>query len=219
VNSARLVAALAAAASARGAELVAGAAVVGAERAGDRIARVRVGAEWIVPQTVVLAAGAWAAHVPGIAPHLRVLPARGQMLALRPAAPLCRRVLSYADGYLVPCRSGEVLLGATVEQVGFEKAVTPGGLATLTAKLGALAPAGLDAPVVRHWAGLRPFALDGGPILGRPPGTTNLILACGHHRNGILLAPITAEVVKALLEGRPPGVDLGPFLPASQAAA
>jgi glycine oxidase len=219
VSPARLVAALAAAAGARGAELVAGAAVLGAERAGDRIARVRVGAQWVIPETVVLAAGAWAAHVPGIAPGLRVQPARGQMLALRPSAPLCCRVLSYEDGYLVPCRGGEVLLGATVEHVGFKKAVTPGGLGALTAKLGALAPAALDAPVVRQWAGLRPFAPDGGPILGRPPGTTNLILTCGHHRNGILLAPITAEVVTSLLEGRPPRVDIGPFLPASQAAA
>jgi glycine oxidase len=85
--------------------------------------------------------------------------------------------------------------------------------------VGCLAPAGLEAPITRLWAGLRPHAPAGGPILGRPPGEANLTLACGHHRNGILLAPITAAVVTAILEGRPPLLDVSAFLPAPRAGA
>jgi glycine oxidase len=213
VDAARLVAALAAAAKARSAEVVAGTPVLAVEREGARLARVRAGTEWITPATVVLAAGAWTPLVAGIAPGLRVEPARGQMLALRPARPLCRHVLSYADGYLVPRRSGEVLVGATVERAGFVKAVTPEGVTALLEKIATLAPAGLAAPITRLWAGLRPWAPDGGPIVGRMPETTNLVLACGHYRSGVLLAPITAAAVAALVAGEPPPADAAGFLP------
>jgi glycine oxidase len=172
--------------------------VTEAERRGDRIARVRVGGEWVAPGTVVLAAGAWAARVAGLAPGLGVEPARGQMLALRPAAPRLRHVLAAADGYVVPCRNGEVLAGATVERVGFAKAVTPAGLREVCAKVGAIAPALLDAPVVRTWSGLRPWA-PGGPVVRRGPEAENLVVACGHYRSGILLAPETAAAVAELV--------------------
>ena len=212
VVSARLVDALAASARRRGAELVPGAEVRGVDWSGTRVARVHVNAAVVTPGTVVLAAGAWAARVPGFVPRLGVVPARGQMLALRPATPVGSRVLSWADGYLVP-RAGEVLVGATVEDAGFEKAVTTAGLAALVAKVTAIAPALADAPVVRVWAGLRPHAPAGGPMLGRVPGTENLVLACGHFRNGVLLAPITAAVIAAVVDGSAPPVDLAPFLP------
>jgi len=207
-----LVDALAASARQRGAELLPGTAVRAAERAGSRITRVQVGGDWVAPGTVVLAAGAWAARVPDVAPDLDVRPARGQMLALRPGRPLCRRVLAHGDSYLVPRRGGEVLVGATVEDAGWEKAVTPAGLRALIAHVQRIAPAGLDAPVSRVWAGLRPYA-GGGPILGRAPATENLVLACGHHRNGILLAPITAAIVQAAVDGTTPPVDVMPFAP------
>jgi glycine oxidase len=209
----RLVEGLAASARRRGAELVPGAAVRAAERAGSRISRVQVGADWVAPGTVVLAAGAWSARVPDVAPELDVRPARGQMLALRPNRPLCRRVLAHGDSYLVPRRSGEVLVGATVEDAGWEKAVTPAGLRVLLGHVERIAPAGLAAPVSRVWAGLRPYAPAGGPIIGRAPTTENLVLACGHHRNGILLAPITAAIVQAVLDGTAAPVDVDPFAP------
>jgi len=197
VEGVRLVAVLAAAARARGAELIPGAAVRGAERAGDRIVRVDVAGEWVSPGTVVLAAGAWSARVPDVAPRVPVAPARGQMLALRPSVPAGGPVLAAGDGYLVPAR-GEVLVGATFEDAGFEKAVTPSGVATLLGHVERMAPALRTAPIVRLWSGLRPHAAGGDPIVGRAPDTENLILACGHHRNGILLAPWTAETVAAL---------------------
>jgi len=198
VDPVRLVDALVAGAKRHGAEVWAGHAVCAAERAGDRIARVCAGVHWVTPGTVVLAAGAWAARVARLAPDVGVEPARGQMLALRPAAPLFRHTLHAADGYVVPCRNGEVLAGATVERVGFAKAVTPSGVQEILGRVAAISPAALEAPIARMWSGLRPYAA-GGPIVRRAAGTANLILACGHYRSGILLAPETAVAVVALL--------------------
>src|SRR5579871_5157344 len=168
VTSERLVAALAAAARRRGAELIAGLEVHGVERAGERIARVRAGAQWVTPGTVVLAAGAWAARVPGVAPGLGVEPVRGQMLALRPAAPLCRHVLARGEAYLVPTPRGEVLVGSTADAAGFARGVTLAGLARLAGHAAALAPSSSAAPVLRTWSGLRPHVPAGGPPIGRP---------------------------------------------------
>jgi glycine oxidase len=219
VTPERLVEALVASARRRGAEMIAGAEVHAVERDGRRIARVRVNAETLSPGTVVLAAGAWSAGVPGVAPNLGVVPSRGQMLAIRPAVPLCRHILTRGDAFLVPRRGGEVLVGATFEDAGFEKAVTPVGLAALANRIAVLAPAGLQAPVLRTWAGLRPHAPGGGPILGRAPETENLILACGHHRIGILCAPPTAAVVAALVSGAPPPFEVTAFLPRAGSGA
>ena len=197
VDPGRFVDALIAGARRRGAEVWSGAAVTAAERDGDRVARVRAGIHWVTPATVVLAAGAWAAGVAGLAPDVGVEPARGQMLALRPGARL-HHTLAAADGYLVPCRNGELLAGATVERAGFTKAVTPEGVRELLAKVAAIAPSALSAPITRLWAGLRPYA-PGGPIIRRARDAENLILACGHYRSGILLAPETARLVADLL--------------------
>jgi glycine oxidase len=198
IDPVRLVDALVAGARRHGAEVWGGAAVTAAERVGDRVARVRAGVGWVTPGTVVLAAGAWTAGVAGLAPDVGVEPARGQMLALRPAAPLLRHTLARGEGYLVPCRNGEVLVGATVERVGFTKAVTPTGVQELLSHVAALAPTALAAPITRMWSGLRPWAPDG-PVVRRATGAANLILACGHYRSGILLAPETAVAVAGLL--------------------
>ena len=197
VDPVRFVDALVAGARRRGAEVCSGAAVTVAERRGDRIVRVRAGVDWITPGSVVLAAGAWAAGVADLAPEIGVEPARGQMLALRPSMRF-RHTLAAADGYLVPCRNGEVLVGATVERVGFTKAVTPEGVQELLAKVATIAPSALSAPITRLWAGLRPYAA-GGPVIRRADGTTNLVLTCGHYRSGILLAPETARMAADLL--------------------
>jgi glycine/D-amino acid oxidase-like deaminating enzyme len=197
VDPGRFVDALVEGARRRGVEVWSGAAVTAVERNGARIARVRAGVQWVSPGTVVLAAGAWAAGVAGLAPDAGVEPARGQMLALRPALRF-HHTLAAADGYLVPCRNGELLAGATVERAGFAKAVTPEGVRELLAKVAAIAPAALAAPITRLWSGLRPYAA-GGPVIRRARDAENLILACGHYRSGILLAPETAYLVAGLL--------------------
>jgi glycine oxidase len=212
VVAARFVAALAESARRRGAMLVPGAPVHDAERRGERIARVRVGETWVEAGTVVLAAGAWSSAIGPFAGEVDVAPVRGQMLALRTArAP--RGVLTAGDAFLVPRPDGELWVGATFEPGGFEKAVTPGGLRALVAHVERLAPAAArDGALVRAWAGLRP-SRDGGPVIGRSPRTANLVVATGHHRAGILLAPVTAAAVCACVDGAAPPAEVAPFAP------
>lgn len=211
VASDRLVEALAASARLRGTHLLPGVEVQSVERRGDRIDRVRVGDATVSPGTVVLAAGAWSARIPGIAPAPPVVPVRGQMLALRSPAGAVRHVVFDGDGCLTPRRGGEVLVGGTVEDAGFEKAVTLAGIRRLMEDVERLVPAGLAWPVLRAWAGLRPGTSADGPVIGRHAELQNLVVATGHHRNGILLAPVTADAVAAMLEGAAVPREAAPF--------
>jgi glycine oxidase len=104
--------------------------------------------------------------------------------------------------YVVPRPDGETLVGATVEDVGFRKEVTLEGLEELIQAGRRIAPGIMAQPVVRTWAGLRPGSPDGLPLLGPMPGVSGLVLAVGHHRNGILLGPMTGVLVKQLLVDR-----------------
>lgn len=207
----RLVAALAESARRRGALLVPGVPVVAVERTGDRVTRVRAGDEWIAPGIVVLASGAWGASaITGLDVAVTVTPVRGQMIALRPErAP--SHVLTAGTAFVVPRPHGEVWVGATFEDAGFVRAVTADGLRELASHVARVAPALASAPVVRAWCGLRPYHADG-PVLGRAPGVENVIMALGHHRNGILLAPITAQAVAACVDGMAPPDAATPFL-------
>src|SRR5262249_61191710 len=115
--------------------------------------------------------------------------------------------------YLVPRPAGELLIGATVERVGFQRAVTPSGIAALLSSAIALVPEVAELPINRTWCGFRPWAADGLPILGPWPGIENLLVATAHFRNGILLAPITARLLTAwILEDRP-SLAIDEFLP------
>ena len=208
----RLVTAFAEAARRRGATIVPGLPVLAVERAGARVTRVRVGPDWITPGLVVLATGAWGASpIADLDVGVAVVPVRGQMMAVRPArAP--RHALTSGNAFLIPRPHGEVWIGATFEDAGFVKAVTADGLRMLAAHLSRLAPAMIDAPIVRAWAGLRPLCPDGGPVLGRPCGFANLLVALGHHRSGILLAPITARTIAACADEVAAPAEAEPFL-------
>jgi glycine oxidase len=211
VSPIRLVEALVAAARRRGALLVPGCSACDADCRGGRLVRIRVGGEWMAPGLVVVAAGAWSSSLRGLAPACAVVPARGQMLALRSRGPVADAVLMHRDGYLVPQPDGEVLVGATVEHGGFERAVTCAGIALLGEHIRRIAPAATSWPVVRMWAGLRPEIPGGGPWIGRHPELENVIVATGHHRNGILLAPTTAAAVAALVDGMPAPAEAARF--------
>ena len=156
---------------------------------------------------VVLAAGAWSREIGGIPPaHLPpVRPIKGQMLALRmdPEMPLLRHVMWLPRaGYLVPRLDGRLVVGATVEERGFDDTITAGGLLALIESAWRAVPAIEELPVAETWVGFRPGSRDDAPILG-PSGIDRLVMATGHHRNGILLAPITADLISAyLLSGR-----------------
>ena len=155
---------------------------------------------------VVLAAGAWSRSIAGVAPELRppVRPIKGQMLALRmdPAAPLVTHVIWAPGVYLVPRRDGRLIIGATVEERGFDTTLTAGGVLTLLEAAWRVVPAIEELPLDDMWVGHRPGSRDDAPVLG-PARVDGLIYATGHHRNGILLAPVTADAIAMLvLDGK-----------------
>jgi glycine oxidase len=151
---------------------------------------------------VVLAAGAWSRDIAGIpAPCLPpVRPIKGQMLALSmdPLNPLLRHVLWLPRGYLVPRLDGRLVVGGTVEERGFDDKLTAGGLLALIEGAWRAVPSVEELAVAETWVGFRPGSRDDAPILG-PSGIDGLVVATGHHRNGILLAPLTAEAVSAYI--------------------
>jgi glycine oxidase len=151
---------------------------------------------------VVLAAGAWSRSIGGLPPDRRppVRPVKGQMLALRmdAAAPLLNHVLWAPGAYLVPRRDGRLIVGGTVEEKGFDETITAGGMLTLLEAAWRAIPAIEELPIDEIWVGHRPGSHDDAPILGRAP-LDNLFYATGHHRNGILLAPVTADAMAKLI--------------------
>lgn len=160
---------------------------------------------------VVLAAGSWSAAVGGSGlPAGAVRPVRGQIALLDTRPPLLGRVVFSDKGYVVPRADGRVLCGSTMEEVGYERGVTAGGLRGVLDLAIEIAPALAGAPLIDSWSNFRPASPDGWPVLGAStvPG---LYYATGHTRNGILLCPITADAVSAAILGRPPPVDLSPF--------
>jgi glycine oxidase len=172
----------------------------------NRVTGVGIAGESFAADIVILAAGAWSRGVAGLpaAALPPVRPVKGQMLALRmdPQAPLLSHVVWAPGAYLVPRKDGRLLIGATVEEKGFDPNLTAGGqLALLEATWRAL-PAIEELPIHEMWVGFRPGSRDDAPIIGES-SVPGLIYATGHYRNGILLTPITAEAIAALvMDGR-----------------
>jgi glycine oxidase len=202
--------ALAAAAERLGCELMRGTSVTGFEGTGGRITEVSTDNGDIHADAVVLAAGPWTEV---LTMHLGTMvptpPKRGQMIAYR--SNVLRHAVWGEDGYLVPKLRGFVWAGATVEDAGFEKTNTPEALLEIETMAIALVPALAHADVASTWAGLRPGSPDGLPIIGAMPGKANVFLACGHFRNGILLAPVTGRLVADLILGGRLDERLAPF--------
>lgn len=171
---------------------------------GNRVKGVRLGdGRKLSAQSVVLAAGAWSAGIDGLPTELPVRPVRGQMLRLLPATPLpWTLVCDHQGRYLVPRINGTILVGSTMEDVGFDDRVTEEGREFLAEAAASLVPALGDARIVEAWAGLRPISADNRPVLGPDPEMEGLFYATGHGRNGILFAPLAGQAVAELvLEG------------------
>ena len=154
---------------------------------------------------VVLAAGAWSRGIAGLPRELLppVRPIKGQMLALHmdSASPLLNHVVWAPGVYLVPRRDGRLIVGGTVEEKAFDAALTAGGVLTLLEAAWRAVPSIEELPIEEMWVGHRPGSRDDAPILGRGP-IDGLLYATGHYRNGILLAPVTADAMARLvLEG------------------
>ncbi len=146
---------------------------------------------------VVLAAGCWTSQISGAAQYAPTAPVLGQMVALRYAGKPIRHVLRSERCYVVPrgAQSPQtVVLGSTLENAGYEKLVTSGGLEKILSGANALIPELAKAEIIETWSGLRPGTPDQLPILG-PVDIDGLVFATGHYRNGILLAPVTAKLI------------------------
>jgi glycine oxidase len=179
---------------------------------GGRYAGFLVDGEKVESRWSVIAAGCWSAEIDGAARYAPVRPAKGQMVALRAKDFSIERVLWSDHVHLVPRNDGKILAGATVEYTGFEKNVTAGGLQKIIAAALQLAPALADAQIEETWAGLRPDAPDHLPIIG-PTDLDGLVIATGHFRSGILLAPITAQLIREWITTHNVSVDWARFSP------
>jgi glycine oxidase len=207
VDPRALIAGLLAAAEEGGVEVLTGTEVEAALLEGERIAGVRTtdGAE-LRAATTVLATGAWSGEAELLPETARppVRPVKGQILELRSrdgVAP-CRRIVASERVYLVPRPDGRLIVGATVEEQGFDTAVTAGGVHELLREAYRLLPEVAEMELVEAAAGLRPGTPDNLPLVGES-GTEGLLWATGHYRNGILLAPLAADVLAERLAGVP----------------
>lgn len=206
--------AMAYAAGALGATIREGVAVDRLLLEGDRVAGVAFGNESIRADEIVLATGSWSASwAKPLDVAIPVRPIRGQMLSLQSFGPGLRAVISDAGGHLLSKPDGRIIAGTTVEDVGFDARPTVEGVMGILARVMRLAPRLSGAAVTASWAGLRPGTADELPMIGRIGQWRGVTLATGHYRNGILLAPITAELVTDLLLRRKPRVEVDAFDP------
>jgi glycine oxidase len=203
-NRRRLMRALERACVSRGVCFQEGSEVLALERDGlGALAGVRLltveGEEQVLPaRQAVLACGAWSAR---LLPRLPVFPVKGQMLSLQGPRQALERVIFGPGTYLVGREDGLLVVGATSEaEAGFREGLTPAGQRQLEAGIAALLPAACRWPPMERWWGFRPCTPDEGPLLGEGP-IPGLWLATGHHRNGVLLAAITAELLAGALAG------------------
>jgi glycine oxidase len=194
-----------AAVAASGVEVRTGCEVAAGLFDGERLNGVRtVAGEELHADAVVLASGAWSGQTEWLPEHARppVRPVKGQVLELRSrdGAPPCERIVASERVYLVPRPDGRLIVGATVEEQGFDTAVTAGGVHELLREAYRLLPDVTEMELLHSLAGLRPGTPDNLPLIG-PGAIDGLVLATGHYRNGILLAPLTADAIAAVLAG------------------
>ncbi|HEY3243779.1 MAG TPA: glycine oxidase ThiO [Phycisphaerae bacterium] len=215
VRNSRLLPALLIACQRAGVDIREGVTVSGLVRHGERVVGTRTGSTEFHSAAVVLAAGAWSAQVaPEVAELMPVYPVRGQIVLLWMLQRPFRPIIEERPFYLVPRRDGHVLLGTTEEHdSGFEKRNTPQAVSRLISAALRMVPMLSEASVSAMWSGLRPGTPDRRPYIGPVPGVEGLIAATGHFRSGLMLAPITAEVVADLLTTGKLAYDLSPCRP------
>lgn len=195
----RFVRAMGRAAAARGAEICEGTPAIGFDLGGGEARAVRTANGDIKADWIVIAAGPWSREVASTAGiDVDVRPQRGQLAALDPGSLILRRSVFWSGGYLVPKGDGTIIAGGTEEDAGFDDRPTLAGIATLLDLAHRLVPGLGQASLLRVWAGLRPITSRGEPTVARTT-VANVIVATGHHRKGILLAPLAAKQVAELI--------------------
>lgn len=164
--------------------------------------------------TVCVASGAWTAKLlEPLGATLAIRPIRGQIALLATPPPLITRIVYEGPHYLVPRDDGKLLVGSTLEDVGFDRGTTDEAIDRLLDFAHDVLPATGELTLERRWAGLRPCSADGLPYMGRLEEFDNLFVAAGHFRSGLQLSPGTAKVMTDLVQGRKPSVDLTDFRP------
>ena len=181
----------------------------------DQAVGVETSQGFVSARCIVLASGAWTSFIKtsNATAQISIEPVRGQMLCYEINPTLARHVIYSPRGYLVPRRDGRLLAGSTSEAVGFNQEVTPDGLESIRAHACEIVPEIAKLTAVDSWAGLRPRSADDLPILGKFREIEGLFFATGHYRNGILLAPLTGELIAALIADNVVSTELQAFAP------
>jgi glycine oxidase len=212
VNPPRLVQALAFAASLRRTQLMEAVRVTGLVAEKGKVTGVRTAQGTVSADTVVLASGVLSPLLLNdIGVNIPVFPVKGEIITVN-ARPIPIKTSILSEGlYLVPKRDGRVVIGSTEAPYVHDRRPTLGGIANLSQSAVLLLPELSNAPFMGAWGGLRPGTSDGHPILGPVGEWENLLIATGHYRNGVLLAPITGQIISALALGESPPIDVSPF--------
>lgn len=213
VENRRLISALAASNERLGVRMEAGTNVVSLKVERGRVVGIETSRGFIATDLVVIAGGAWSSLLGAsdiALPNLRIKPVRGQMLCFEANPQICRHVIYSPRGYIVPRRDGRLLAGSTTEHAGFEKRVTAAGVHSILSAALEISQQIASLPMTDSWAGLRPRAADTLPVLGPCAEIEGVFYATGHYRNGILLAPITGELIAGAIVDRvfPPSLNI-----------
>ncbi len=183
---------------------------------GGRITGVRTSGQVVEADVVVIAAGAWSGRL--LAEHdllpekcFDIRPVRGQMLLFNGPPGLISRIILGQSHYIIPRRDGRVLVGSTMEEVGFDKETTSEAREALLEAAHRLVPALADVPLERHWSGLRPGSPSGVPYIGEHPGVKGLYVNSGHFRNGVVMGPASARLLVNLIQGDSPILNPQPY--------
>jgi glycine oxidase len=203
IDNRKLVEALVIANQRHGVKLIASCGVRKIQIADGAVTGIQTELGFLSAKKTVVAAGAWSSSIEAegaLLPRLDIEPVRGQMLCFN-APGLARHVIYSSGGYIIPRRDGRLLSGSTSDHVGFDKRVTETGVERIRSMAIEIAPALQNISIIDSWAGFRPRAKDDLPVLGSVADVKGLFYATGHYRNGILLAPITGEVIAGAIVG------------------
>lgn len=186
----------------------------------DRVQGVRTEYNEVMAKQVIIACGAWSSTLlKELGQEMPVMPVRGQMILFRGSPGLLKHIILQQGHYVIPRGDGRILVGSTMEEVGFDKTVTEEGRKDLLEAACAIVPALADIPMENHWAGLRPGSPSGVPYIGAHPTVENLYINAGHFRNGVVMAPASAELLADIILDRPPILDPSPFALNGRASA
>lgn len=194
--------------------------VTGFTTFGERVTGVKTERGELQADATILAGGAWSGELMAtLGLKLPVEPVRGQMMVFRAPVGLVDRVVMLDGRYVIPRNDGRVLVGSTLEHVGFDKHTTEEARHSLFDTAINIVPELAEYEVEHHWAGLRPGSPDGVPYIGAVPGREGLYLNAGHYRNGLVLAPASTRLLSDLLLGRSPVIDPEAYSPAKRLQA